>query len=249
MVNGKRASPFAVHHSLTIKEKEESSMKTKGGFQIGQTVRINDGVMDEDSDLIIGGWHGRVRELDPEYNLMLIELDSVTLRALPSEYVIQAEQGGMDWTTYNIGYDEVQPAAARDTPADVIAAADEVAARVGHWLYLGEEGREINIILRDVDVDDDIGLLEAWCDYFEKTLTFPFKAVVDEYQEPGSPVRSGDELKVVGLGDIDEFYGVLVKVKRRFSTFAVPLCDLKAKDEDSPNAHPVYLYAFWFANI
>ena len=222
-------------------------MSTKTAFKIGQSVRINDGVKEEMSGLDIGGWHGRIRELDPASKIMLIAFDSVTLRGLPLEYVDQCEEEGLDWAEYYIGYDEVAPAPARDTEAEAEAAADEIAAQAG-WAYLGEEGREINAVLAGVDIDDEMGQMEAWYAYFEETLTLPFTAVVDEAQERGSPVRAGDRVKVLALADADDLYGVLVKVKRQFRTFIFPLCDLKAVDEASSNYHPVYLYALWFAN-
>jgi hypothetical protein len=222
-------------------------MSTKTEFQIGQSVRVNVGVKDEDSGLEMTGWHGRIRELDPDNKIMLIAFDSVTLRALPLEYVDQCEEEDLDWTIYYIGYDDVTPAPARDSEADVETAANEIAAQAG-WSFLGEGGREINAILSDVDIDDEMGQMEAWYDHFEQSLTFPFTAVVDESQERGSPVRAGDQVKVLALADVDDLYGVLVKIKHKLRTFIFPLCDLKAVDKASSNHHLVYLYAVWFAN-
>jgi hypothetical protein len=227
--------------------KEKDGMKTSVTFQIGQSVRVNEGVKEEDGGLDMAGWHGRIRELDPHNKLMLIAFDSVTLRGLPLEYVEQCEEEGMDWTTYYIGYNEVAPASARDTEAEAQAAADEIAAQAG-WAYLGEDGRAINAILDDVDIEDEMGQMEAWYDHFEQSLTFPFTAVVDEPQEYGSPVGAGDQVKVLALTDADDLYGVLVKVKRQNKTFIFPLCDLKAVAKTSANYRPVYLYAVWFAN-
>lgn len=90
--------------------------------------------------------------------------------------------------------------------------------------------------------------MEAWHDHFEKCLTFPFKAVVDEAQEQRSPVGAGDRVTVSALKEIDDPYGVMMRVKRKFSPFRLPLCDLKALDEASPNYEPVNLYTMWFAN-
>jgi hypothetical protein len=227
--------------------KEKDRMKTSITFQIGQSVQVKEGVKEQDSGLDMTGWHGRIRELDPHNKLMLIAFDSATLRGLPLEFVEQCEEEGLDWTTYYIGYGEVEPAPARDSEADAEAAADEIAAQVG-WAYLGEDGRAINAILDDVDIEDDMGQMEAWYDHFEQSLTFPFTAVVDEVQERGSPVGAGDQVEVLALADADDLYGVLVKIKRRLKTFIFPLCDLKAIDKNSPNYRPVYLYALWFAN-
>jgi len=222
-------------------------MKTSAAFQIGQSVQVNEGVKEHDGGLDMTGWHGRIRELDPHNKLMLIAFDSATLRGLPLEYVEQCEEEGLDWTTYYIGYDEVRPASARDNEAEAEAAADEIAAQVG-WAYLGEDGRAINAIVDDVDIEDEMGQLVAWYDHFEQSLTFPFTAVVDESQERGSPLRAGDQVKVLALADADDLYGVLVKVKQQRKMFIFPLCDLKAVDKTSANYRPVYLYAIWFAN-
>lgn len=88
----------------------------------------------------------------------------------------------------------------------------------------------------------------AWAEHFKNVLIFPFKARVSEWQEGHSPLRVGDRVRVIGIEEVDDLTGVLVKVKRKYSTFVFPLCDLKAEDEKSPNHDPVQLYAVWFAN-
>ncbi|MFO7681050.1 MAG: calcium-binding protein [Chloroflexota bacterium] len=222
-------------------------MSRRDIFKVGQTVRINDGIKDDEFDVDIGGWQGSIIELDPNEKMMLIAFDSITLRDMGLDYIEQCEEEGMDWAQYYIGYDDVTLAAARDTAADVENAAAELAAQAG-WAYLGEEGRAINAVLAGIDIEDELGQMVAWRDNFEKCLTFPFKAVVDEAQHGRSPVRAGDRVKVLALAEADDLYGVIVRVKHKFSTFSLPLCDLKALDEASANYEPVYLYALWFAN-
>ena len=216
-------------------------------FKLGQSVRIKDGIKDEDLDVDIGGWQGRIVELNPKVKMMLIALDSVTLRSIEMAYIDESEEEGLDWAQYYIGYNDVTLAAARDTAADVETAVAEIAAQAG-WAYLGDDGRAINAILADIDIEDDLAQMVAWRDHFAQTLTFPFKAVVDEAQEQRSPVGAGDRVQVLALEDVDDRYGVIVRVKQKFSTFSLPLCDLKALDEESSNFVPVYLYALWFAN-
>ena len=216
-------------------------------FKLGQTVRINDGIKDDELDVDISGWQGSIVELDPDEKMMLIAFDSITLREMGLDYIERCEEEGMDWAQYYIGYDDVTLAPARDTAADVENAAAELAAQAG-WAYLGEEGRAINAVLADIDIEDELAQMHAWRDYFAKCLTFPFKAVVDEAQRGRSPVRAGDRVTVLALEDADDLYGVMVRVKHKFSTFSLPLCDLKALDEASPNYKPVYLHAVWFAN-
>lgn len=216
-------------------------------FKAGQLVRINDGIKSVDSEVDIGGWHGRIVELNDEDKIMLIAFDSITLRQIPIDYIDNCEEEGMDWEQYYIGYDEVAPADVRDTEADVETAIGELAAQTG-WSYLGAEGQEINAILADIDINDTLAQMRAWQEHFEATLTFPFKAIVDEWQEPRSPVKSGERVRVLSIVDVDEMYGVLVNIKRKFNSFVFPLCDLKAFDPKSPNHAPVQLYAVWYAN-
>lgn len=222
-------------------------MFKKNEFKIGQTIQVKDGVKDVDFDVDMDGWHGRIVELKPNENLILIVFDSITLRSMPQDFIDYCEVEGLDWTEYYIGYDEVIPAAARDTRADVESVVNELTAKAG-WAYLGKEGQAINAILADIDINDVRAQIAAWQDHLGETLTFPFKAVVDEWQHPRSSVKSGDRVHVLSLEDIDDSYGILVKVKRKFSTFIFPLCDLKALDEASSNYEPVYLYAVWYAN-
>lgn len=224
-----------------------SIFSKKPKIKKGASVRINDGVKDHDLGMDMSGWQGRIIELKPDDQIMLIAFDSHTLRNLPREYVEQCEEEGMDWAQYYIGYDEVTPAEPRDKPADVKEAVAELNATVG-WSYLGEEGREINKILEGIDLDDEMAMMERWRDHFERVLTFPFKARVSEWQEPGSRLRSGDRVTVLGIEDVVYPYGVLVKVKRQSGTFVFPLCDLKALNEGSPNHDPLQLYAVWYAN-
>jgi hypothetical protein len=122
-------------------------MPTRSEFKIGQSVQINDGVKEESSGIDMTGWHGRIRELDPDNKIMLIAFDSITLRAVPLEYVDQCEEEGLDWTEYYIGYDDVTPAPPRDSEADVKAVANEIAAQAG-WAFLGEEGQELTFRTR-----------------------------------------------------------------------------------------------------
>lgn len=224
-------------------------MSQRETFIPGQTVRIKDGIKDfDDGSVDIGGWQGRILELDPDEQMMLIAFDSATLRQMmQSGYIEQCEADGLDWKTYYLGYDDVTLAETRDTPEVVAAVTAELDARTG-WAYLGEEGLAINRILAGIGMEDKLAQMEAWRDHFAANLTFPFKAIVDEVQDRRSPVRAGDKVTVVALEDVDSFYGVIVRVKHKFSAFSLPLCDLKALDEASPNYEPVYLYALWFAN-
>ena len=217
----------------------------KRPFKIGDSVRFKDGQKDEDSGTDMSGWQGRVAEINDQHKLLLVSLDSVTIKALSREYLEDCEDHGLGWSQYYIGFDDVEPAQPRDTESDVIAIiADRDESLT--WAHLGEEGREINAIL--AGAYDEAAQAKRWATYLGSALTFPFKARVSEFQESASRLRVGTTVKVLGIAGIHSLYGVLVNVKRQYTTFTFPLCDLEAATENSPNSHPIYLYVVWYAN-
>ena len=214
-------------------------------FKLGSSVRFKNGQKDEDLGIDISGWQGRIIEIRAEDQFLLVAFDSVTLNKMPREYLEMCEEEGLGWSEYYIGFDDVEPGKPRDRKKDVEDTITDLANSLG-WAYLGEEGREINAIL--AGADDNYEQMAAWVEYLENSLTFPFKAYVSEWQEGPSWLRVGDRVRVIGIEAIDDLYGVLVKAKRKYSTFVFPLCDLKVEDEKSPNHDPVQLHAVWYAN-
>ena len=83
-------------------------------FKLGKSVRFKDGQKDPDSDLDISGWQGRIIEVDEEQNLLLVALDSITLKSLSREYLEECEEGGLGWSAYYIEFKSVEPAKPRD---------------------------------------------------------------------------------------------------------------------------------------
>ena len=112
---------------------------------------------------------------------------------------------------------------------------------------LGEEGPEIRRIFQSVDPDDEMGHLDVWDEYLEKNLTFPFEAVVDKLQERGL-LKNGDKVRVHALEYADDHYGIIVKLRHGRKQYHMPLCELAAADEKSPEYHLIDLYRVWFAN-
>jgi hypothetical protein len=112
---------------------------------------------------------------------------------------------------------------------------------------LGEPGKRIQQILAGVDPDDEVEVIERWGDYLEQHLSFPFDAVVDEFQERG-PLRAGDKVSVKRISLVDDFYGIIVELRRGRKKYDFPLCDLAATNKQSPNAQLIQDYRVWFAN-
>jgi hypothetical protein len=217
----------------------------KTPFKLGDSVRFQDGQQDEESGTDIGGWQGRITEVDAQHQMLLVELDSITLKSLPREYLEECEEEGLGWSEYYIESHSVGPAQPRDTKQDVEQTIAELSDSLG-WVYLGEEGREINAIL--AGASSEYAQMKAWAKHMRKVLRFPFYAEVSEWQKPGSVLQVGQKVKVIGIADLDEWYGVLVKVKEDRQAYVFPLCDLEVTPDNSPNHDPVHLYAVWFAN-
>jgi hypothetical protein len=201
-------------------------------LRVGDSVRVKAGIKDDDLGLDLGGWQGRITEVDEKNELVLIISD--------------AEEQGLGWDTYYLAPDDVELAEARDTKKRTETVRDQIHAKFA-WHFLGEEGQEISRILAGIDPSDMSELLERWEEYFSTVLKFPFKAEVTESQDRG-PMHSGDILVVQEIDSIEEMYGLLVRVKKGRTGYFFPLCDLTPVDKKSSNYQPVRNYAIWFAN-
>ena len=215
-------------------------------IQSGDVVKVRDGFYDSELGVDMGGWHGRVSKLYPEEGTALIAFDSLTLLNLPSSYIEQCEEEGYSWSEYGYGLDDLSKTEARDTLSRVLTVLKDLQKRYP-YSYLGEQGREINKIFLSIDPDGTMVPLDVWGTYLQQNLTFPFEAVVDEWQERG-PLRAGDKMRVSQIEMADEWYGLIIKAKHGRQQIHFPLCNLAATDKDSPNFDLIDLYRTWFAN-
>lgn len=218
-------------------------------FHVGDSVVVKQGVQDPDFGGDLGGWQGRIIEIDEDPSdapLATLVWDSETLRTIPFEAIARAEKEGLDWATFGLYLTELEPAAPRDTLEDVSSALEEIARRSA-WLYLDEEGERIQQVLDGVDPEDTDACLEAWFDYLDKQLVFPFEARLAESDSYG-PVRVGDVVRVLSFNNILDSYGILVDVKKDRSTYQVPLADLEVIEAVAPQHPLVRAYVVWFAN-
>jgi hypothetical protein len=215
-------------------------------FEVGDSVKVKEGVNDPDSNVDISGWQGRILGIGEGENgqpLILVAWDSHTLKRMPQSYLEQSETEGLDWQQFYLEVDDIQHAQSRDTQGDVDEVVDEIASRV-HWYSLGEAGKRIQEVL--TGVEDDWEAFKAWESHLEQNLRFPFEAVVSEYQERGR-LRQGDRIRVLEISVLDDLYGVIVSGKRGSESIDFPLCDLAVVGQ-GVNDQIVSDYALWFAN-
>jgi hypothetical protein len=218
-------------------------------LKVGDSVVVKPGTKDVDLSIDLSGWQGRVTEILPgEDNQVLvgIEWDSITLQNMPDSVIEESEEQGLSWTEYRLYADEVELTEPRDTRKDVAQTQEALSGKFA-WSFLGPEGRNINKVLAGIDPDDTMAALEAWEARLRKSLTFPFEAKIDEFQERG-PLQAGDRVRVLDINFVDDLHGLIVDIKRRGEYYAFPLADLAVLDTRSPNHDPVQEYRVWFAN-
>ena len=86
-----------------------------------------------------------------------------------------------------------------------------------------------------------------WLWYLRKNLDFPFDAEVNLYSYSRN-FKDGDIVKVVGVDDIIDLYGMMMKIKRGRKTLYTPLAELQVVDEKSKNYKIINAYQEWDEN-
>lgn len=215
-------------------------------LKIGDSVVVKQNIQDPDSDICIGGWQGRISDIDTEKNLICIEWDSYTLKQMPNEFIEQSECDGLNWRRMFLETHTVETSQPRDKEEDVKSTIDYLNKKY-FWLSFGEAGKRIAEVLNRKNNDDELTAYKAWEEYLTETLNFPFKAKIAEPQERG-PLQSGDQVKVTGIELYDDLYGIIMQVYLGRRKYAFPLCDLDVIDQFSKNYQPVEDYKIWFAN-
>ena len=215
-------------------------------FKVGDPVIVKPNTRDPDLGTDIGGWQGRISEVEETHNLVCIAWDSLTLKNMPDSVIIECEKEGLDWRQMYLAFTDVESTTSRDTEDDIDRMADALETKHA-WVHMGKEGEYIQDVLADVDSNSDRVVLKTWETHLRKNLRFPFAAKVAEYQERG-PFRTGDKITALDITYTDELYGIFVAVKHKRGLYDIPLCDLEATDQVSKNYKTLRAYVVWFAN-
>ena len=229
--------------------KRKPQVKLKGNpmprkFQVGDTVRVKEGTIDPDFGFEIGGWHGQVTEIDDD--LVFIELDSITLSEIPDKYFTKCEIDGLDWKRIYLGLNDVEFSERRDTEEDLIAIQKQI--ELNHqWDDLGDSGKIVSEVLKNIDSFDEPKVLKAWEKYLNEKLSFPFDGKISQYQNKG-PLQQGDKIRIHGILGYEAGYGIIVKLRFGRKGYDFPLCDIETLDKTSENEKIIDTYSEWFVN-
>jgi len=90
-------------------------------FNIGDSVIVKKGVIDPDYSDDIGGWQGRIYEIDDNASkpLVSIEWDSLTLKNMPHQLIEKSEKDGLQWTEMLLYVDEIELTQPRDKQEEI----------------------------------------------------------------------------------------------------------------------------------
>lgn len=96
----------------------------------------------------------------------------------------------------------------------------------------------------------------SWESWLNEKLIFPFLVRRMEDDDDAyftdvadhQPFRLGHEMKVIGIDQEDDLYGIILKVREGRRVGYVPLCDVEVLNHEDPNFWPVREYVVWFAN-
>lgn len=216
-------------------------------FEVDDSVVVKPNVRDPDLDIDIGGWQGRILKINKKDNLIDIEWDSITLKNMPDLFIEQYIENDWNWRQMTLDASELEPATPRDSEYDILDAVEELEAQYGYD-SLEEQDERIQSVLSGIKRKDEMAALEAWEAHLNKNLQFPFDAEIAEISDDVGPLDLEEIVNVKEIVDVDDLYGLIVKVKFGRKTYHYPLCELEVVDQRSSNFKFVDDYVVWFAN-
>jgi hypothetical protein len=233
---------------VTKKSKKEQQPRTPPRFTAGTQVRVKPGTADPDfSDIPLGGWTGRVREVDqrstpPTY---LIEWNKHTLDHMHPVYRKRCERDGLELESMWLAEDDIEP----DTgePAVIEQPAQILARPLNEKNQVDRVRVALGLTSDDPLPEVDEETLLGYHRYLAAHLTFPVDA---KWQPEFGPTHA---VTITALGDpeddtwADDMYGLLCQAKAEGRVIEVPLAECEAK-KSSPNRKLLKDYAYWFWN-
>lgn len=235
-------------------------------MEIGNSVRVLDGIMSPDFDnLKIGGWEGRI--VDFNKSTLTIELDSITLSRLSENYLIDCFADEREFSLIYLETNEVELTVPRDTRRATVKKQQDINLKYS----LKDADKRIALILAAAEEDTSVNEENQakYLDYLKTAVKTPciLTGIEDfDWEEPflfGKGNKSEyeklretnpsyqDEFELISFADeIDEKKGVMVNVKRISDEkeFNLPLWDLKTADLKYPNYLIISDYSSWMTN-
>ena len=114
------------------KQAAKTNRAKAADFQVGDSVVVKAGVKDPDFDIDLGGWQGRIIDIDDDDPpTAYVVWDSLTLRTQDGTYFERCQAETLDWASIYLGADVLERTAPRDTVADMEQAVEALARQYG----------------------------------------------------------------------------------------------------------------------
>ncbi|MBI5542191.1 MAG: hypothetical protein HY951_19195 [Bacteroidia bacterium] len=110
-------------------------------MQIGDSVKVRKCVLDSEFEKYkISGWQGRILEIYDIDDIQLeIELDSITLKEIPKEYIWESLDNGSDYAIIDVLFSDVVIVEPRDTVDEVKAVRQKMNEELDYVSMLDED--------------------------------------------------------------------------------------------------------------
>ena len=135
-------------------------------MKTGDCVKVKKGVLDSDFEKYdITGWQGRIIVIYDIDDIQFdIELDSITLKQIPKEYIWDSLHDGSDYAIIEVLSSDVEKTEPRDTIKEVQAVRQEMNKKLDYVSVLDEEEditnlpERCNFVLgiRNLRINDDV---------------------------------------------------------------------------------------------
>lgn len=230
-------------------------------IQIGDSVKVKANIQDPDFwDLHMDGWQGRVVERmyseEESVSIVGIEWDAVTLRSMPDTYLKNCIKLGSDYFGIYLRENDTELAPPRDTLDELLSVQQEFYHKFGvgnlewaanRWLDLGEQGLRIRKVLGTAATGEREQEYEAWYQYFQKSLPFPFVTKPLDWLNPY--IAPKQNWVVLGITEIDtQRHGLIMTTSFCGTLRQHPLFNLTVADPNTQIYQMVEDYKVWFIN-
>ena len=112
---------------------------------------------------------------------------------------------------------------------------------------MSEQNPIIKTVLKNAASKKRDDIESEWFFYLRENLKFPFQAEVNLISY-SSAVSDGDIVKVIGLDNMIDMYGVIMKVKKGRKTLYMPLEELELLDKKTKNYKIINAFLDWYSN-
>jgi hypothetical protein len=233
----------------------------KVNFKIGDYVKVKKGILCSDNaDYIIEDWQGKIIKTSvivQKESLVLIKWDSLTLKNMPENFIIESIQEDLKFEEMYLDINEIVHTSCRDKDQDEDEIVNQINKKYDHIQpkiggtgndELDKQEHRIAEILKGINRNNENKIEEKWEEYLDSNLKFPFEAIIIDRDEDTGVLDNGDIVIVKKIQGTFDLYGIVVEIRKGRKKYEIPLCELEVHNKSSDNYIMIEDYNLWFAN-